>query len=285
MFVAFGEPGWRRARDGRAFGFREFEEFEPDACAGYFAVESRLRYLRYDETGSPPERSEVQESERVLSIFLLREGRWLVHDRRFFRTDLTKALVRDLFLAALTWWSHRANIMPVTRLQPFQLSLTPDQMLERFIAERDRVLRVTVGELHGRRVPRDFRFFNPRFEFDEEEHDFLDDEFRVIDDIAFQAETSVDIRDSKLAQGVARTGDLVEYAMEDPVGRRRQVRRRVPPSFDIDLDLDDPSITVAELAGFVVSRYAELYPSRYGTEADFFAGGLFEDTQGDRRGS
>jgi hypothetical protein len=270
------EPGWLHARDGRAFGFREFQEYELDLFVGYFAVESRLSYLRYDDSGAPPERSEVEESERVLSLCLIREGRWLLHDRRFFRTDLNKALVRDLFDAALQWWSFDAAISPIQRLQPFQESLTPEQMLERLLAEQDRVLRVTVGELHGRRVPREFRFFNPRFEFDEEQHDFLDEEFRVIDDVALQAEESRDLRDSKLAQGVARAGDVVEYALEDPVGRRRQVRRRVPPSFDIDLDLDDPTLPLPELARLIVNRYMELYPSRYGTEADFFAGGLFD---------
>src|SRR5439155_242994 len=95
-----------------------------DAFAGYFVIETRLPFLTYDDTGGPPLSNEVVDFERVLAIHLPRDGRWILHERRFFRTDLNKPLVRDRFRDGLRLAHAEAGLGGTVRLESFQQTLT-----------------------------------------------------------------------------------------------------------------------------------------------------------------
>jgi hypothetical protein len=275
LLSAFQAPGWLRDSANRRFGFRQFNQEMPEIFAGYFAIESRLRYFTYDETGAPPLEDVVTEFERVLAIFLALEGRWVLHERRFFRTDVNKAIVRDRFQEAVRLAQSNAGIAGLPRIEPFEQALSDVEMLDRFIQEPNRVIRIDVRELHGRSVPNAYRFFNPRYDLDQEVHTLVNHDLTVIQGAEFEAADSADIRHAKVPQALARAGAVEEFATQDSLGRRRRIRRSIPPTFELQIDLDDPAAPLTPIVQAVVAAVTEAYPSRYGGQ-DNYVGGLFE---------
>lgn len=259
LLDSLGSDRWLATGGGRRYGFREFRPTQPNIWGGYFAIESRMDYGVYE--GDTFVRSELAEFERVLCIFFPVDGRWVVHERRFFRTDLNKALVRDLMLEALTTATLTAVLGPVISLDPFAAELTSDQMREALITDQRRVLEVHIRGLAGARVPRDYRFFNPRYDLDEEVHDFFDADLPVLDEAELEAAPSRDIRDSRIAQGLARAGSVETFAVAEPGAGRKVVTRRIPPTFDIEIALDDPTLDVDLAIRIIAQRYLEGYPA------------------------
>jgi hypothetical protein len=281
MLEALQNPQWRHGTGQRAFGFRQFSEPIPGVFAGYFAVQSTLAYLTYDDSGSPPDEKEVQEFERVLAVFMAEEGRWILHERRFFRTDLNKSLVRDLFGHAVRLANYEAGLGGASSIKPFEQYRTSEEMLAELLGENAaRVIRISVDELHLREVPESFHFFNPRVDLDLETHILVNHDLEALDQADLEAAPNVDIRTSKLAQALARSGSVEYFATQDPAGRRRQVRRRVPPTFELDVDPNDPSVPIRTTVEIVVTRVLETYPNRYHRSSSPYGGGLFESLGG-----
>jgi hypothetical protein len=274
LLGALQNPAWRHDAARRRFGFRQFERFGDDVFAGYFVIESRLHFLTYDDTGNPPLPGEVIEFERVLAIFLPQDGRWIVHERRFFRTDLNKPLVRDRFRDALRLAHAEAGLGGNVRIEPFQQSLTDTQMLERLTTEPTRVIRVDIRRLHGQRVPPEYRFYNPRYDLDEEVHALFDQDLNVLEDAELEAAPAADIRDSKVAKALSQAGAVESYSTQDAMGRRYRVRRDIPATFELDLEIDDPDLPLDRIVNELVAFVRESYPSL--EDDNPYRGGLLE---------
>jgi len=276
LLTSLQNPTWRHDPARRRYGFRQVARFGDDVFAGYFVIESRLHFLTYDDTGDPPLPGEVVEFERVLAILIPRDGRWVVHERRFFRTDLNKPLVRDRFRDALRLAHAEAGLGGNVRIEPFQQSLTDTQMLERLIGEPARVIRVDIRRLHGQRVPPDYRFYNPRYDLDVEAHTLFDQDLNVLDDAEFEASPNADIRASKIAQALSQAGALESYSTEDALGRRYRIRRDIPATFELALEIDDPELPLDRIVNEVVAFVRESYPSL--RDDNPYRGGLLESS-------
>lgn len=279
LLEALQNPTWRFDGIRRRYGFRQFEQYDDNVYAGWFAIESKLHYLTYDDAGNEPEPGEITEFERVLAILLVDEGRWVLHERRFFRTDLTKPLVRDRFRDALIYAFSDAGMSGNVRVEPFQQTLTERQMLERFQSEAGRVIRLDVKRMHGQQVPDEFKFFNPKFELDKEVHDLFDRDLIVLDDAEFEAAPSADIRDSKIASALSRTGSVESFSIQDHHGRRLRLRRVIPATFELSIDIDDidDKVDMDRAVREVVAFVREEYPSIHGD--DVYRGGLFAEAE------
>ena len=283
LLRALQDPTFRRD-SSRRFGFREFSHVQPDVFAGYFVIEGRLSYLTYDESGAPPQHDELPEFERVLAVLLVTEGRWIVHERRFFRTDLNKALVRERFQDALRLAHSAAGFAGSVRLQAFERNLSNAEMLRLLRESPALVTRIEIADLHRQHVPDDYHFYNPRYDLDREVHLLVDGDLDVLENAEFRSAASADVRGSRIAAGLAHAGSVDEFGTQDAAGQRRRVRRSIPAIFELDVDPEDDGTPLATTVGRIVAAVREGYPGRY-QHGDAFAGGLFEGLVEETSGS
>lgn len=269
--------GWRVDEDGRRFGFREVRPQRPGVFVAFFAVHSSLPYWTYDDAGNPVHEVVPDSFERVLTVFFALEGRFLLHDRRFFRTDLNKEKVRSLWRRAFDLALFDADLGPLTALQPYTEESLAATMLQRLRDDPYRVMEVQVRDLAGRTVPDGVHFYNPDVDRDAIAHALFDGTFATVDDVRFAAARDRDVRESRVVDGVAATGTVSEYVTTSDVGRRRRVVRiRVDATIDVPLEPEELEQATTDVVDQLVERVQELFPDRFAHIVDQFEGGLFE---------
>jgi hypothetical protein len=228
-----------------------------DAIGGFFATEYDHEAIEYDDQ-KHEKRTVHNEWEKTVFLLLPKIGKLLLQSRQYPK-GLTTDHVINLFKPTFQNLIREADlgdslIGPLT-----QTEHTDQEFIEIFEDQSNRVVKISVTDIHPSAKLEGLTYYNPEKERNEIIAGSHGHDFEIIDNITAEAgKKRTNLHDAHFMQSAVRSGTNQEIQYFGQDGQRHKLLRAIKENYEIVIDLDVETIReedVRRMALMVLEQY------------------------------
>lgn len=220
------------------FSFVKCEIIASSIIIGYFIQEfkAELHKYNFDKT---EEKIDAAPFEDVFFILLLDYGLCFIREKKFSDKNISMSLIHENFKIALST-IFKNNDLGNIDLEDFSLLNSKEDFIRTF--RNKNIISLKVGALRGKKIPEDYKIFNPNFERDKVVRNFLNLSIEPLNENEYNTGNEGGLQKSKLAEIILVTGEpkkLVYYGSN----RKQKIimKDKCGPLFKLDINVDQPN--------------------------------------------